>query len=308
MSGPFISNLLGGGTATKIGLVHRVSGVETFEDVFGDIGLLDCDPVKIELQPDARPYSIATLRRIPFPILPQLDEELKRMQSLGIIEEVKEATDWCAPMVPVMKKKKKPRICVDLTKLNKPVKRERFMLPTLEDVAPNLSGATVFSTVDASSGFWQIPLDASSRRLTTFITPVGRFCFRRLPFGITSALEIFQQKISTLLRDHSGTVVVMDDILMFGKDREEHDRNLRAVMQTVRASGLKLNREKCQFGKSEIKYFGHIVGKDGIKPSTEKVRAISDLSNQRHRATPVHWDDQLPGSVSPRSVFHHAPH
>ena len=100
----------------------------------------------------------------------------------------------------------------------------------------------------------------------------------------------------------------MDDILFFGKDREEHDRNLRAVMQTVRASGLKLNREKCQFGKSEIKYFGHIVGKDGIKPSTEKVRAISDLSNQRHRATPVHWDDQLPGSVSPRSVFHHAPH
>ena len=69
----------------------------------------------------------------------------------------------------------------------------------------------------------------------------------------------------------------MDDILFFGKDREEHDRNLRAVMQTVRASGLKLNREKCQFGKSEIKYFGHIVGKDGIKPSTEKVRAISDL-------------------------------
>ena len=133
-----------------------------------------------------------------FPILPQVEEELKRMQSLGIIEEVKEATDWSAPMVPVMKKNKKPRICVDLTKLNKAVKRERFMLPTLEDVAPNLSGATVFSTIDASSGFWQIPLDASSRRLTTFITPVGRFCFWRLPFGITSAPEIFQQKMSTL--------------------------------------------------------------------------------------------------------------
>ena len=62
----------------------------------------------------------------------------------------------------------------------------------------------------------------------------------------------------------------MDDILFFGKDREEHDRNLRAVMQTVRASGLKLNREKCQFGKSEIKYFGHIVGKDGINPALKK--------------------------------------
>ena len=82
--------------------------------------------------------------------------------------------------------------------------------------------------------------------------------------------EIFQQKISTLLRDHSGTVVVMDEILIFGKDREEQDHNLRAVMQTVRASGLKLNKEKYQFGKSEINYFGHIVGKMASKPALKK--------------------------------------
>lgn len=143
---------------------------QTYFDVFGNIGLLNCEPVKIELRPDTEPYSIVTPRRIPFPILPQVEEELKRMQSLGIIEEVKEATDWCAPMVPVIKKNKKPQICVDLTKLNKAVKRERFILPTLEDIAPKLSGATVFSTVEASSGFWQIPLDERSRKLTTFIT------------------------------------------------------------------------------------------------------------------------------------------
>lgn len=153
------------------------------------------------------------------------------MQSLGITEEVKEATDWCAPMVPVIKKNKKPRICVDPTKLNKAVKRERFILPTLEDIAPKLSCATVFSTVDASSGFWQIPLDESSRKFTTFITQVGRFCFRRLSFGITSLPEIFQQKISSLLRDHTVTEVVMDDILIFGKDNEDHDKNLHAVME-----------------------------------------------------------------------------
>lgn len=235
MQGPFTTNLLGRKTATTMGLVRKVDGLGTFEDVFGDIGL-KCHPVKIEQRSDAQPYSIATLRRIPFPILPQVEEELKRMQSLGIIQEVKEATDWCAPMVPVSKKNKKPRICVDLTKLNKTVKRERLILPTLEDIAPKLSGATVFSTVDASSGFWQIPLDASSRKLTTFITPVSRFCFRRLPFGITSAMEIFQQNMSTLLRDHAGTVVVMDDILVFGKDKNDHDHNLRAVMQTIKAS------------------------------------------------------------------------
>lgn len=253
-----------------MGLVRRVNGLESYDDVFGNIGLLNCDPVKIELRPDAKPYSIVTPRRIPFPILPQVEEELKRMQSLGIIEEIKEATDWCATMVPVIKNNKKPRICVDLTKLNKAVKRERFILLTLEDIAPKLSGATVFSTVDASSGFWQIPLDETSRKLTTFITPVGRFCFRRLPFGITSAPEIFQQKMSSLLRDHTGTEVVMDDILIFGKDKEDHDRNLQAVMKTIKASGLKLNKDKCQFRKPEIHYFGHIIGKNGIKPDTEK--------------------------------------
>lgn len=93
--------------------------------------------------------------------------------SSGITEEVQEATDWCAPMVPVIKKNKKPRICFDLSKLNKAVKRERFILPTLEDITPKVSGTTVFSTVDASSGFWQT--DAGSRKRSTFITPVGHF-------------------------------------------------------------------------------------------------------------------------------------
>lgn len=277
MRGPYTTNLLGREMAMKMGLVRRVERLEAYEDVFGDNGLLKCDPVKIELRPDVQPYSIASPRRIPFPILPQVEEELKRMQSLGIIDEIKEATDWCAPIVPVIKKNKKPRICVDLTKLNKAVKRERFMLPTLEDIAPQLTGATVFSTVDASSGFWQIPLDPDSMKLTTFITPVGRFCFRRLPFGITSAPEIFQRKMSALLKDHTGTVVVMDDILIFGKDKQDHDRNLQAVMQTIKTSGLKLNRDKCQFGKLEIQYFGHIIGKDGIKPNPEKVKAITEL-------------------------------
>lgn len=86
-------------------------------------------------------------------------------------------------MVPAEKKNKdQVRVCVDLKKLNKAFKR-LYVLPTLEDIAPKLAGAKVFSTLDASSGFWQIPLDPDSQKLTTFITPMGRFCFRRLPFG-----------------------------------------------------------------------------------------------------------------------------
>lgn len=83
---------------------------------------------------------------------------------------------------------------MDLKRLNENVKREKFILPTLDDILPKLAKSTVFSSLDAESGFWQIPLEEHSARLTTFITPLGRYCFKRLPFGITSAPEIFQME------------------------------------------------------------------------------------------------------------------
>lgn len=200
------------------------------------------------------------------------------MLNLGIIEEVTEPTDWCAPMVPAPKRNKdEVRVCVDLKRLNKGVKRERYILPTLDDITPKLAGAKVFSTLDASSGFWQIPLDPSCQKLTTFITQRGRFCFKRLPFGITSAPEIFQRLMSNLLKGLEGTVVVMDDILVYGADQEEHDQCLDAVLRTIRASGLKLNRSKCHFRKTELQFFGHIIGADGVKPDSSKVEAITKL-------------------------------
>ncbi|KAK7929206.1 hypothetical protein WMY93_005601 [Mugilogobius chulae] len=279
---PYITSPGGGSVAKKMGLVRRVDSINTekFDDVFGDIGLLKCDPVKIKLKDNAEPYSLTTPRRVPFPLLPKVEAELKRMLEMGIIEEVTEPTDWCAPMVPVERRnRERLRICVDLKRLNNAVKRERYMLPTLEDIAPKLSGAKVFSTLDASCGFWQIPLEESSRKLTTFITPMGRFCFKRLPFGITSAPEIFQRQMSALLKDHDGVVVVMDDILVFGTTKEQHDKRLRAVLQTIRESGLKLNKKKCHFRKSEIQYFGHVISAEGMKPDPDKVKAISQMQS-----------------------------
>ncbi|CAI5695044.1 unnamed protein product [Oreochromis niloticus] len=272
IKGQYASNLLG-----LVARVNKISSDLT-EDVFGEIGLLNCEPVKIELTEDAVPYSVTTPRRVPFPLLPKVEKEIKRMLKLGIIEEVTEPTDWCAPMVPAPKRNKdEVRVCVDLKRLNKGVKRERYILPTLDDITPKLAGAKVFSTLDASSGFWQIPLDPSCQKLTTFITSMGRFCFRRLPFGITSAPEIFQRLMSTLLKGLEGTVVVMDDILVFGANKEEHDQRLDAVLQTIKASGLKLNRTKCHFGKNELQFFSHIISADGVKPDDGKVEAIARM-------------------------------
>ncbi len=115
------------------------------------------------------------------------------MEALGVITKVQEPTEWCVGMVVAPKADGKVRICVDLTNLNQSVLRERHPLPAVDQILAQLAGAKVFSKLDANSGFWRIPLAPESALLTTFITPFGRFCLHRLPFGITSAPEHFQR-------------------------------------------------------------------------------------------------------------------
>ena len=122
--------------------------------------------------------------------------------------------------------------------MNKAVKRERVVLPTTDEITAELSGSTVFSSLDAAAGFWQIPLDKDSQRLTTFITPFARYCFKRLPFGISSAPEIFQRKMVETLEGLPGTAVYMDDIIVHGKDMTQHDERLQQVMERLETAGL----------------------------------------------------------------------
>ncbi|KAK6493915.1 hypothetical protein HHUSO_G330 [Huso huso] len=122
ISGSPVSNLLGRDVAATMGIVYQVN--EIYSELFGNIGLLKTNPVKISLKEGAIPYSIPTARRISLPMLPKVKQELERMIECGVIEEIKEPTEWCAPMVPVPKKNGSVRICVDLKQLNKAVQRE----------------------------------------------------------------------------------------------------------------------------------------------------------------------------------------
>ncbi|XP_034029739.1 uncharacterized protein LOC117513601 [Thalassophryne amazonica] len=134
---------------------------------------LKTQPVKTELQQNAQTYAVATEHRVAIPLLAAVKEELGRMEASDITEAMTEPTEWCALMVPVQKKNGRVRICVDLERLNRAVKRERFTFPRSEEMIAQLSGYTVFSSLNAASGFWQIPLDKDIQRLTTFVTPYG---------------------------------------------------------------------------------------------------------------------------------------
>ena len=159
-------------------------------------------------------------------------------------------------MVVVSKANGKVRICVDLTRLNDSVCRERHPLPAVDQTLAQLAGARVFSKLDANSGFWQIPLSPESIPLTTFITPYGRYCFNRLPFGITSAPEHFQRRMSEVLGDLEGVVGMVDDVLVHGRSQEEHDERLFKVLERLQKEGLTLNKEKCKFSTSQVSFLG----------------------------------------------------
>ena len=127
------------------------------------------------------------------------------MQSLEVISSVEEPTPWCAAMVVVPKDSGAVQIC-DLKPLNENVLREVHPMPKVDTTLTQLSGATVFSKLDANIGFWQIPLAKESKLLTTFITPYGRFCFNKLLFGISSAPEVFQRHMNNVLSGPRGTL------------------------------------------------------------------------------------------------------
>ena len=154
---------------------------------------------------------------------------------------------------------------------------ERHPLPAVDQTLAQLAGAKLFSKLDANSGFWQIPLDSTSSLLTTFITPFGRYCFHRLPFGISSAPEHFQRRMSEALSGLTGVACMMDDVLIHGTTREEHDERLEKVLQRLQELGMTLNSEKCQFAQTSIKFLGHVIDSTGIRPDPSKVSAILEV-------------------------------
>ncbi|UYV76843.1 K02A2.6-like [Cordylochernes scorpioides] len=274
-----------------LGLVRRINIVEDhaptkldpmlkFPKLFTGLGKIDI-PYEIKLKEGAKPYSIYTPRRVPIPLMKELQMELERMTSNGVIEKVEGSSEWCSPMVLVAKPSGKLRICVDLSILNQNILRETHPIPVVEHTLAQLKGAKLFTKLDANSGFWQIPLSSESSALTTFITPFGRFRFKRLPFGISSAPEIFQKRMGQILEGLEGTLCNMNDILVYGSCQEEHDKRLETVSTRLSKSGLTLNKDKCKFAVTTIKFLGHQIDPNGIQVDPKRKRAILEFPKPR---------------------------
>ncbi|CAB4029076.1 Retrovirus-related Pol poly from transposon, partial [Paramuricea clavata] len=132
------------------------------------------------------------------------------------------------------------RICIDPKPLNEALKRERYQIPVIDDLLPNLSEARVFFKVDLASAFWHLELDEESSKLTTFSTPYGRFRWLRLPFGLNVSSEIFQERLNQELLGLEGVRCIADDILVYGTN-EKDDQNFERLLERCKEKSIKLN-------------------------------------------------------------------
>ena len=281
-------NILSGDDAEALGIISKVdtlkeknkTALEDFPELLETTGVLPGE-YEIKLEEHAKGV-VHPCRKFPPALNMKIKETLKEMEKEGHIEPVNEPTEWVSSMV-VAVKKDKVRICLDPRDLNQVIKREHHPMRTVDDVIKEIGGATVFSKLDAKSGFLQIKLDNQSSKLTTFNTPLGRYKWLRLPFGLKCSPEIFQRIMDDMLQGINGAFAVIDDILVAGRDMKEHDKILKQVLKRASEYNLKLNLDKLEVRQSSVKYCGHIISAQGLKPDPEKIEAVMEMPRPENK-------------------------
>ena len=252
--------------------------IKKYPSVFSDgVGLLEGE-YHIRLDSQVTPVQHAP-RRVPVAYRESLQKSLDDLVGEDVLAPVTSPTKWVNSMVAVPKPDGRMRICLDPKDLNEAVQREHYQIPTIEEVATRLHGAKLFTVLDARNGFWHIKLDDESSYLTTFNTPFGRYRWKRMPFGISSAPEVFQCRMCETVEGLKGVEVVADDFVVvgFGETEEiagrDHDQNLHATIQRCLERNLKLNDRKLRLRLKEVPFIGHVLTPDGLCVDPNKVKA-----------------------------------
>ena len=227
---------------------------------------------------------ILPARNIPVSLRPGVKAELDRMVDLGVISPIDEPTDWVSQVVVVERKNTDHiRICIDPRPLNKALQRDHYHLPTLDEVLPELGKVKVYAKFDLRRGYWHVPLDKPSRKVTCCQTPFGRFIWNRLPFGLKVSAELFQKRVHAAIADLPGIYCIADDVLIAGigddlpTARASLDYNVNCFLKRCAEKGIALNPDKFEYDVTCIPFMGHLLTSEGLKPDPEKVSAILNM-------------------------------
>lgn len=211
-------------------------------------------------------------------IMRKIDEEITKMLELGVIE--KSNSSYSSPVLMIPKKDNSLRFCVDLRKINEISEKWAYPLPNLNSIIDRLGNAKYLTTLDIQSAYWQIKMHEGSKQYTAFSIPGrGIFHFNRMPFGLTNAPATFQALVDKLLGPELEPYCFkyLDDIVIVTPDAETHFKILEEVLERLLSAGLTLNRDKCQFCRSELKFLGYVINRQGLHVDPEKVSAIVNM-------------------------------
>ena len=234
-------------------------------NVYHTIPLKDNDP-----PPPRKSY------RLNRPEVAELNSQVSSLLAKGYIQP--SSSPYGHPVLFVKKKNGNLRMCIDYRSLNQQTVKSRYPLPRIDDLFDQLQGASIFSSIDLQSAYYQVRLKPEDVPKTAFTTPLGLFEFRVLCFGLTNAPGIFQNIMNDVLGDVIGkfVIVYLDDIVVFSNNQAEHYKHLEVVLQLLREHELYANMSKCKFAQPELHFLSHIVGAQGLRVDPQKVAIVQD--------------------------------
>ena len=258
-------------------LEQRV-GVERAEKIFAllwkwravfsvndlDVGRTEILKHRIEMT-DTTPFK-QRYRRIPPGMIEEVRLHLRQLLDSGVIRPSK--SPFASNVVLVRKKDNSLRMCVDFRALNKLTIRDAYDIPRIEESLDAISGAQWFSCFDLKSGYFQLEIAEEHKERTAFSAgPLGFFEFNRMPMGLAGAPASFQRAMEMVAGDLNlkEMLIYLDDIISHAKNFDQHIERLERLFSVLAEHGLKISPKKCQVCHDEVRYLGHLVGKQGIR-------------------------------------------
>ncbi|KAI5182010.1 hypothetical protein NEOKW01_2150, partial [Nematocida sp. AWRm80] len=206
----------------------------------------------------------------------EIQKEVSKLLKNGIIRY--SDSGWASRINPVKKKDGSLRLCIDYRALNKVTIKDAYPIPRIDEIVTKLRNATIFTVLDATSGYHQIELSEEDKCKTAFSFKGMHYEFNRMPFGLSNAPATFQRAMNIIFNNKFSEFVApyFDDIIIFSENMKQHQNHLEQVFHRLKTSGIYLNNKKCKFFKSEVKILGNIISKGEIRPDPEKITAIKN--------------------------------
>ena len=247
----------------------------------GRLGGINTTEHAIDLVPGTRPIHANPYREGP-KMRDIVKDEVERQLRAGVIEPSQSA--WASPVIIVPKPDGTPRFCVDYRRLNAVTVRDSYPLPRMDDCIDSLGEAAVFTTLDAYSGYWQVPIRKEDQELTSFTCHRGTYKYLRMPFGLSNAPATFQRVLDIVLSRYrwQTCLVYLDDVIIFSKNMDDHVKHVREVLTALRDAGVTLKLKNCEFFKDSVRYLGHVIRPGRLEVDLARIAALNKAQHPRN--------------------------